>query len=571
MLFAVLARNAKPSDFAHDSENKNGKKKRGVFTRLIKTFDRNYERLASAYSKLLALSLRHRVLTMVIATVVFIFSLFLGSKTGVEFMPLTDQGEIYISFEAAPGTTLEKTHEYAEQIEAVVNEFPGALHTYTTIGAGSRDVSEGIVVAKFVPRSKRNQHILQIIDEMRGKLRRIPGLYTSLTTQGGDEHGAQVQISVTGDNMTVIERLANAVEDSIRSVPSAVDVKNSLSGGRPEIHVEIDRARASELGVDVYSLASTLQYLVGGEEITTYKEGDEEYDVTVRLAEQDRRSDWDIASMEIESHKDVPGQDQFFVPINQVARLVDSKGPLEINHYDRRRQILISANTAGQFAGDVRTLVDEKVNKIHVPPGYRVGAIGIAEWQAESFQRIFIALMASILFIYMVLASQYESFVDPLSIMFSLPLALVGAMLGLLIGGSSISLISLIGVVLLMGLVTKNAILLIDFVKQARRAGDDRVTAILKAGPIRLRPILMTASATILGLLPLALGFGEGAELRKPMAHAVIGGMISSTLLTLVVVPVVYTIIEDFFGLFRRKKKTGKGTIAPTTEPTTER
>jgi len=565
MLFSVLARNVKPTDFGHGDGNSGGRKKRGISIRLIAKFDRGYERLAVVYSKLLAVSLRHRFMTMIVATVLFILSLFLGSKIGVEFMPLTDQGEINISFEAAPGTSLERTHKFAEQIEEIVREYSGALHTYTTIGSGSRDVSEGITVAKFVPRGEREQHILDIIDDMRIKLRRIPGLFTSLTTEGGGGHGAQVLISITGDNMEIIERLAQAVEDSIRSVPSAVDIKNSLTAGRPELHVEIDRGRASELGINVYSLASTLQYLIDGEEVTTYKEGDEEYDVTIRLAQADRSDDWDVASLQIESNKDVPGQDHFFVPLNQVARLTDSKGPTEINHYDRRRQIMISANTAGEFAGDVRTMVDEKVAKIHVPPGYRVGAIGVAEWQAESFQRIFIALMASILFIYMVLASQYESFVDPLSIMFSLPLALVGAMIGLLIGGTSISLISLIGVVLLMGLVTKNAILLIDFVKQARRRGDDRTTAILKAGPIRLRPILMTASATILGLLPLALGFGEGSELRKPMAHAVIGGMISSTLLTMVVVPVVYTVIEDFFGLFRRKKKTAQGADAPAT------
>ncbi len=550
MMFALLARNARPEDFAAGEENI-GKKKKGLFVR----FEAAYERLVGVYSRLLALALRHRFLTMAVATAVFISSLFLSGMTGVEFMPQTDKGKIYVAFEAPPGTSLAETRLASEKIEEIARRQEGMTHTYTTIGAGSRTVSQGMVVVKFVPHSKRKKHVNEIISDMRLELAHLPGIYTSLTTEGGNGHGAEVQISVSGDDLEVIARLAAMVTDSIRTVPGAVDIKNSLEGGRPEIQLQVDRARASELGVSVLGLAQTLQYLVGGEEITTYKEGNDEFDVIVRLAEDDRADQWDIASLKIESHKDIPGKDQFFVPLNQVTRPVERKGPTEINRYDRKRQVLVSANTSGAFAGDVRAAVDAKVANIKYPPGYKIGAIGVAEWQADSFNRIFLALMASILFIYMVLASQYESLIDPLSIMISLPLALVGAMIGLLIGGSSISLISLIGVVLLMGLVTKNAILLIDFVKQARKAGADRTAAILKAGPIRLRPILMTASATILGLLPLAVGLGEGSEMRKPMAHAVIGGMISSTLLTLVVVPVVYTLIEDFFGLFRRKKK----------------
>jgi HAE1 family hydrophobic/amphiphilic exporter-1 len=550
MMFAILARKARPADFAPEETSGDKKTKRGIMARV----DAGYNRLAHIYTRFLAFSLRHRLLTISAATVLFVFSLFLGKMAGVEFMPLTDEGEIYVAFETAPGTSLDKTAEEAAKLEQLARSYAETKHIYTTIGSGQGSVSEGTMVIKLGPRSGRERSVFEIIDELRAQLRHTPGVFTSINTEGG-EHGSQVQISVTGDNLDVIARLAAAVEDSVKRVPGAVDVNNSLEGGRPEIQLEIDRSRASELGINVYSLASTLQYLVDGREITTYKEGDDEFDVIVQLRETDRQDDWDIASLKIESSKEVPGQDNFFVPLNQIARLTERRGPMEINRYDRQRQVLISANTAGAFAGDVRTAVDEKVAKIHVPPGYKVGAIGIAEWQADSFNRIVVALMASVLFIYMVLASQYESFVDPISIMISLPLALVGAMIGLLVGGTSISLISLIGVVLLMGLVTKNAILLIDFVKQARRAGDDRTAAILKAGPIRLRPILMTAATTVLGLVPLALGLGEGAEMRKPMAHAVIGGVISSTVLTLVVVPVVYTLIEDFFGLFGRKKK----------------
>jgi len=561
MMFAVLARRSSPGGFGGAKRDAAAPNNKGTLSRLATLSEAAYTPIARGYRRLLAVSLKHRLVTILVATSLFLVSLVLGRQIGVEFQPQTDQARIFISFEAPPGTSLQQTHQGAVKIENLLRQYPEVLHIYTTVGSSEGDVSGGVITAELPPLNERERSVFDIIDDLRIKTRRIPGLYTSLTTEAEHGGGAEVSVSISGDNLDIVARLAAAVEESVKAVPSAVDVKNSLEGGRPEIQLEIDRARAAELGISISELATTLFYLIDGYEVTTYKEGDDEYDVLVRLSANDRQDPWDLASLKIESTKEITGQDHFFVPLNQVARLAERTGPVEIKRYNRRRQVLVTANVAGAFAGDVRNAVMEKVRKIPTPPGYDIGAIGVAEWQAESFKRIFLALMASVLFIYMVLASQYESFTDPLSIMISLPLALVGAMMGLVIGGSSVSIISLIGVVLLMGLVTKNAILLIDFIKQARRAGDDRTTAILKAGPIRLRPILMTAAATVFGLLPLALGFGEGAELRKPMAQAVIGGMLSSTLLTLVVVPVVYTVIEDFFGLFRGKKnKTARKT-----------
>jgi len=243
------------------------------------------------------------------------------------------------------------------------------------------------------------------------------------------------------------------------------------------------------------------------------------------------------------------------VPLKQVARLDQRGGPTEIRRYDKRREVMISGNiAAGAFAGDVRAAAFDKVKNIPTPPGYTITATGEAEIQQESFSYILVALFLGIIFIYFVLASQYESFTDPFAIMLSLPMALVGALFGLFFFGSALSIMSFIGIVLLMGLVTKNAILLVDFVKQARARGESRTDAILAAGPIRLRPILMTTLAMIFGMLPLALALGPGAELRAPMARAVIGGLISSTLLTLIVVPVVYTLLDDLtVKVFRRK------------------
>jgi HAE1 family hydrophobic/amphiphilic exporter-1 len=349
--------------------------------------------------------------------------------------------------------------------------------------------------------------------------------------------------------------LAHRVQRIAYQTPGAVDVDNTLEEGKPEIQINVDRKAADDLGVNLAMIPMTVRTLIEGDVVTRFKEGDEEYDVRIRLDKQYRESSDDVGRILVESDKKVTGRDPFLVPLARFATMEKTDNIGRYNRYDRQTEVRVNANVASDaFAGTVSGLILEEASAIEVPPGYSIGAVGTAEIMAESFANILMALALSVIFIYLVLASQYESFSDPFSIMFSLPLALIGAVLALLLSASSFSIMSLIGVVLLMGLVTKNAILLIDFVKQERTKGVDRMSAILTAGPIRLRPILMTTFATVFGMLPLALGIGPGAELRAPMARAVIGGMISSTVLTLVVVPVIYTIIEDFVGLFRKKR-----------------
>ncbi|MDD3732805.1 MAG: efflux RND transporter permease subunit, partial [candidate division Zixibacteria bacterium] len=321
--------------------------------------------------------------------------------------------------------------------------------------------------------------------------------------------------------------------------------------------VDIDRKLADDLGLNLAMVHQSVRYLVEGDVVTRFKDGDEDYDVRVQLDDKYRSSMTDLGRILIESNKEVPGKDPFLVPLRQIATFEKQTSIGEYMRFDRQREARVNMNVlTGYFAGTItQQIMTEVGNQVKLPPGYDITPVGTQEIMTESFQSIFKALLLAVIFIYFLLASQYESFFDPFSIMFSLPLSLIGAILGLLIFNDSLSILSLIGIVLLMGLVTKNAILLIDFVKQQREKGVPRKEAILIAGPIRLRPILMTTFATIFGMLPLALGLGPGAELRAPMARAVIGGMISSTLLTLVVVPVVYTLIDDFVGFFRKTKK----------------
>ncbi len=519
-------------------------------------FNRGFDKIKDRYRGLLSKALRHRFITMLVASVLFFGSFGLLPFIGTEFLPQSDQGQFFVEFETAPGTSLRETARLVTGVEDEIKKLPEVVSVYTALGSGGRLVNEGVITVKLTPLNERERHVFKIVTDIRNRFASIPGMYLSVSLEPAQDHGRPISFSVQGEDLRVLRRIAKAVEDSTRSTVGAREVRNSLVGARPEAQIIVDRDKASELGLSMARIASTLRTLVDGDDVTTYKEGNEEYKVRLRLIAADRSSQWAIENLMIKSERDIPGIDQFFVPLKQIARLRPRGGPTEIRRYDRQREVVISGNTASDaFAGDVRAAALSKIDLIPKPPGYRVIATGEAEMQDESFGYIITALILSVMFIYFILAAQYESFNDPLAIMLSLPMALVGAFAGLFVFRSAFSIMSMIGIVLLMGLVTKNAILLVDFIKQARARGESRFDAILESGPIRLRPILMTTLATIFGVLPLALGIGPGAEFRAPMARAVIGGMISSTMLTLIVVPVVYSLLDDLKEKIKPTKK----------------
>ncbi len=553
MLFSRLV--SRPEEEEHHSTKWFGAR---WLNRFELAFYKRFEWLKNLYKGALSWSLRHRLATLLIAILGFVSSFALIPFVGTEFIPLRDEAQFFVDFEAAPGTTLFETERLIGGIEQKIHEFPEVTGIYTAIGSGQQQVNEGTITVKLTPKTERERSVFALLTAIRDHLKNVPGLYLSFATEPSEGgHNKPINLSIQGDDLRVLRRLAAAVEESTRTVPGARDVRNSLVGARPEAQIVVDRDRASELGLSMAQIASSLRILVDGDDATTYKEGDEEYKVRLRLAAEDRSSAWAIENLNIRSSRDIPGREHFFVPLKEVARLDQRGGPTEIRRYDKRREVLISGNIAsGAFAGDVRDAAFKKTQNIPTPPGYSITATGEAEIQQESFGYILVALFLGIIFIYFVLASQYESFRDPFAIMLSLPMALVGALFGLFFFGSALSIMSFIGVVLLMGLVTKNAILLVDFIRQARERGESRTEAILAAGPIRLRPILMTTLAMIFGMLPLALAIGPGAELRAPMARAVIGGLISSTMLTLIVVPVVYTLLDDLTSKVLRRKKT---------------
>ncbi|MBU0984802.1 MAG: efflux RND transporter permease subunit [candidate division Zixibacteria bacterium] len=519
-----------------------------------------FDSLKPIYEKLLKFSLRHRILVMLVATATFFAAIAIvgANLIGLEFQAKTDQGKVYITATTPPGTTLETTSARFAEMEAILRDLPEVKDLYVTIGGENTPVTEGLLMVLLVNAESRLLPAQALVDSIRTLISAVPGVKVAVAvepSEGGSNK--PVEFSIRGDDREELARIAHRVQKIVQETPGTIDVDNTLEEGKPELQIDVDRQLADDLGVNVLSVSQTIRSLVEGEVVTQYKEGDQDYDVRVRLDEQYRNSEEAVGRILVESGKEVIGIKTFLVPVDRVAKFGKSTAIGEYTRYDRQPEVRVNANPLfGSFAGSVTNEAQARIDStIQLPPGYSVGPVGEQEFMEESFQNIFRALILSIVFIYLLLASQYESFFDPFSIMLSLPLSLIGAILALWISGSSINIMTLIGIVMLMGLVTKNAILLIDFVKQRRAEGVDRTTAILAAGPIRLRPILMTTFATVFGMLPLALGLGPGAELRAPMAQAVIGGMLSSTLLTLVVVPVVYSIVDDFVGCFRRKKR----------------
>jgi hydrophobe/amphiphile efflux-1 (HAE1) family protein len=513
----------------------------------------------SRYRGILAWALKHRFLTLLFATVAFIGGLMLYPLIGFEFMPQTDQGEVYVSFETAPGTHIDETERIVSQMEDIVEKHDIVTDVFSVIGGQAIPTSKGSILIKLIPKNDRGVSAIQFAQQLRNELREVPGAKTSVGVQPSESthEGAPVAYSVTGEREERLIPYTERLLDIVRSTPGTVDIDNTLSKGTPELRIDVDRDKVADLGLSMQQIGSAVRLMVEGNVVSRYKDEDEEYDIRLRLDESDRNVTSSLKKFLIPSNKEIEGLDNFYVPLSRVASLQKWGGSAEKIRFNRQREYRVTANVFGRFSGNVRQDIETQFAEMDLAPGYSIAPVGEGEYQKESFNYMFEALFLSIVFIYLLLASQFNHFLDPLSIMASLPLSLVGAFLGLLMFGSSISIISLIGVIMLMGLVTKNSILLVDFAKQAMEKGATRTEALLQAGPIRFRPIMMTAFSMIFGLMPLALAIGPGAELRAPIARVVIGGLLSSTFLTLIVIPVVYTVFDDigrYLGGKRRKE-----------------
>jgi hydrophobe/amphiphile efflux-1 (HAE1) family protein len=550
---------------AEGDESEEGLSKEGnIWHKVLYYFNHFFYWMSKKYVRALKWSLAHRLIVVVSAILIFIFSFYLMGFIGSEFFPQQDQGEFYITINAAPGFSLEQTDKITKIVEEKVSKNPDVINILTTIGSGTNPVNQGQILVKLNKKSERDYTVYDYMKELRSEMS-IPGANISIMPPGGPGGNQKlVMFSVRGEDLKLLEEIADKVESIIKTTPGAVDVESSLETSKPEVRITVEREKASQLGISPGSIATTVRSMVDGVDVTKYQEGDEQYDVRVRLREADRSTILDVSNITIKSDNKNSAGGTILIPLSDVAFIERGVGPSKINRYDRQREIRIDANLQNRFLGEVLGDAMTKISTVDLPEGYSVKITGSGEMQSESFLNIFISLALAIIFVYIVLAAQFESFVYPFSIMLALPMAIIGAVIALLIFHSSISVMSLIGIIMLMGLVSKNGILLVDYINIQRDRGQSRTEAILIAGPTRLRPILMTTFAMIFGMIPVAFSFGEGSEFRSPMGQAVIGGLVTSTLLTLFIVPVVYTILDDISlkkvfikvtGLFRKKKQ----------------
>ena len=518
-------------------------------------FDRSTERLAEVYHNILDWSLRHKLTTVLLALGVFVSSIFMVPLLGTEFVPKADFSETSLNFYTPVGSSLEVTEAKARQVEAILHEFPEVKYTVSTINTGNAlGKMYASVFVRLVDRKDRDRSVDEMSSVLRERLKQVPGITVThvglLEAVGGQK---QIEFSLLGPDLKELERLTKLVMDRMRPIPGLVDLDSSIKPDKPTIEVQVKRDAASDLGLGVAQIASALRILVAGQNVGNWRAPDDQtYDVNVRLAPETRNALQDLDRLPFTTGSNTDGSSRV-VRLNQVADIVEATGPNQINRRDMTREVAINANTYNRAGGEVSADIRKALDGIHFPPGYSYQFSGATKNMAESFGYAISALVLAVVFIYMILASQFKSFFQPLALMTALPLTLIGVVLALLMFHSALSLFSIIGVVMLMGLVTKNAILLVDFAIRAREEGMERNAALLMAAKVRLRPILMTTLAMIFGMVPLAFALTEGSEQRAPMGQAVIGGVITSSLLTLVVVPVVYCYMDDFSQWLRRR------------------
>ena len=532
--------------------------------RLTGTVDRFSHWLGDTYQDILGWSLRHRLATLAIAAGSLVASFGILPLLGTEFVPKADFAETYVSFYTPMGSSLETTEAKARQVDSMLRELPEVKYTVATLNTGSAQGKNYVnVYVRLVDRKQRERNVDEMSVPLRERLARIPGITVTqvglLDAVGGNK---PISLSVQGTDLRELQRLTDRLTAELRNVPSLVDLDTSMKPNKPTVDVQVRRDVASDVGLGVGSITSALRSLVAGVTVGNWRAPDDEsYDVKVRLTPQARDTVGDLERLGLSVGQNSDGSARI-VRLSQVAEVKPSFGPNQVNRRDLNREVEITANISGRSLGEVSADIRGVVDAMAMPPGYRTTFGGSTKDMQESFSYALSALALAVIFIYMILASQFKSFLQPIALMSSLPLTLIGVVLILLVFRSTLNMFSIIGVIMLMGLVTKNAILLVDFANRARagHSGEgldgqplSRNEALLLAARVRLRPILMTTLAMVFGMVPLAFALSEGAEQRAPMGQAVIGGVITSSLLTLVVVPVIYCYLDDLSAWLRRR------------------
>jgi HAE1 family hydrophobic/amphiphilic exporter-1 len=530
----------------------------GPVRRIALRFDRWFEGMADRYPGWLRVALAHRWAVIGGAVFSIAIALAIVPRLGFTWMPDYDAGEFSVNFRVPPGSSLSYALNHARPIDQYIRTtFPEVEFTSLSVG-GRGGITNGSVNVRLKPRAERSRDQFVLQELVRKELPKFSGLTASVSGAssifGG--RGAPITVNVQGPEATRLRLIATQVNEVMKGIPGVASTRSSDEGNVPQLEVRVDRQQAWAAGLGINSIANTLQPLFTGERTTTWQDPQGySHDVVVIYPDSLRVSASDVAGIAVngtgtDTRTGLPSS----VLLSQVADVRPGVGPQQIERRALERQVKIDVQVIpGTPLGNVASLARSALDSLVLPPGYRTVFTGDVQNLQETKGYVAEALVLAVIFIYLILASLFGSFIQPLAIMLALPLSFLGVALALLVTRGTLNVMSMIGIIMLMGLVTKNGILLIDFVNQRRDAGEARLDAILESGRIRLRPIIMTTVAMIFGMLPLAFAIGEGAEQRAPMARAVIGGLITSTILTLFVVPAMYTILDDLVERIRAR------------------
>lgn len=539
----------------YDEEEEKKKRTRYKFiSNVSNKIDKIYNKTEELYKKLLIFALDHKAKVILIATGIFIFSLLITRFIGKEFIPPEDQGRFIVRLQAPINYSIDEADRMFRQAEDIIKSMPEVKTVFYAQGLElTAEINKASMFVGLTPKKERKRTQQEIMKDIRKRFKEIPGLKGTaedVSLIGGGIRQVPIQFSIQGRDLSALEEYSKQIISEFSKLPGIVDIDSTLEATKPEVRVFINRDKAAELGVDIATVAEAISFLIGGEfDVAKYKDETKgrRYDVRVRLYPENRSSPNDIGRIYVRSKDGRP------IELSNIISLQEAGGSSIINRVDRQRAIILFANLEGKPLGQAKEELNAIAGKI-LPTGFSTSYKGMADVMEESFFYLIFALVLGVIMAYMILASQFESFVHPITILISMPLSFIGAFGALLITGNTINIFSLIGLILLMGLVKKNAILLVDYTNTLRARGMSRKDALIEAGPVRLKPILMTTFAMIFGMMPIAIGIGEGAETRAPMAIATIGGLISSLFLTLIVVPAIY----DVFDKLQEKIAKGK-------------
>ncbi|MEQ8236736.1 MAG: efflux RND transporter permease subunit [Syntrophomonadaceae bacterium] len=514
------------------------------------------DNLGEVYTKIVAWALGHRKTVSIITTILLVASVAASPLVGAEFMPAMDSGDISIAVETDKGNQLKNTDEIVAQLESQLHEIPEVKTIFTSIGSSANmflsagtQYDQAAISLKLVDRGDRKRGVDEVAEEIRTGAAEIAGAKISVTPTDMASQmsgGADINVEIKGDDLQVLRDLSAQIVAVVRSVPGTREVESSIADGNPEIQVKVDRHRAATFGLTPAQVSAEIKNAMQGTVATQYRVEGTEVDVRVRYIPEKHQDLEYLKNLTLRNNMGTG------VKLSQIASFELEQGPVQIDRVDQVRRATVTGNLLNRDLQSVIADIEQQVAQINLPAGYTVEYTGANEDMVESFSSLGIALLLAVILVYAVMAIQYESFFNPFIIMFSVPTAFIGIVFGLLITGRSFSVPSFIGMIMLVGIVVSNAIVMVDYLERLRQRGMERNAAIVEAGRVRLRPILMTAFATILAMAPLAIGIGEGIEAMAPLATVVIGGLLFSTFITLLLIPVVYSLFDDWLNKARQ-------------------